>query len=283
MSIIGIAVCGNSGIDYLQYPKDLHVFRSVLLLDGKEYEDFVDINADDFYKTLVETPDIPASTAQTSTGHILEMYERMRDQGFTEILVISISQKLSGTYQNAVLAAKMVEGVKVTVYDSQALTYIEAKMALRAYELAKKGKTVEQIIPELDAIQKQSHIFVAVDTLKYLVRGGRVSNLAGFVGNLLKLKPLLELTKDGKVETIEKIRTTTKARQTMIDKFSEEIKNFPDSEAFIAYTSNLADGEDIKKQLIESGVVKDVLLVPLTPVVGCHAGPGTIALGYVKK
>lgn len=283
MGKIGIAVCGNSGLDYLAHEKDLRVFRSILILDGKEYEDFVDINADDFYQTLVNTPDIPASTAQTSTGKILEMYEEMIKDGCTEIIAITISEKLSGTYQNAVLAAKMVEGVKVHVYDSKALTYIEAKMALRAYELAKKGKTVEQIFQVLDDIRDNCHVLIAVDTLKYLVKGGRVSNIAGFVGSLLKLKPLLELNKDGKVVTIEKIRTTAKARQTMLEKFVEEVRPLQNIEAFIAYTNNLEDAKQIRLQLLENDFIKDVVLVPLTPVVGCHAGPGTIAVGYCRK
>ncbi|MCK7488546.1 MAG: DegV family protein [Bacillus subtilis] len=283
MGKIGIAVCGNSGIDYLAHEKDLKVFRSILMLDGKEYEDFVDINADDFYKTLVATPDIPASTAQTSTGHILEMYEKMVAEGFDEIIAISISQKLSGTYQNAVLAAKMLEKGKVTVYDSKTLSYVEAKMALEAYQLAKKGKSVEQIVKRLDEIKATSHIWVTVDTLKYLVKGGRVSNIAGLLGSMLKLKPLLEVTTDGKVETIEKIRTTSKARATMVERFTEEAKNLTNIEVFVIYTNNAEDAGALRTQLLALPFVKEVLLVPLTPVVGCHAGPGTLGLGYVTK
>lgn len=281
MGKIGIAVCGNSGIDYLKHEKDLRVFRSLLMLDGKEYEDFVDINADDFYKTLVENPDIPASTAQTSTGHLLEMYEAMVAEGFDDIIAITISQKLSGTYQNAVLAAKMLEKGRVTVYDSQSLTYVEAKMALDAYRLAKAGKSVEQIVARLDEIKANNHIYVAVDTLKYLVKGGRVSNIAGILGTMLKLKPLLEVSKDGKVETIEKIRTTTKARQTMIERFVEEVKDKQSIEVFIIYTNNQDDAGAIRTQLLGYPFIKEVKLVPLTPVVGCHAGPGTLGLGYV--
>jgi DegV family protein with EDD domain len=283
MGKIGIAVCGNSGIDYLAHEKDLKVYRSVLMLDGKEYEDFVDINADDFYKTLVATPDIPASTAQTSTGQILEMYEEMVAAGYDEIIAISISQKLSGTYQNAVLAAKMLEKGKVTVYDSQTLSYVEAKMALEAYQLSKKGKTVDQIVKRLDEIKANNHIWVTVDTLKYLVKGGRVSNIAGLLGSMLKLKPLLEVTKDGKVETIEKIRTTNKARATMVERFVEDAKDKTNIEVFVIYTNNLDDAGLLRTQLLSLPFVKEVLLVPLTPVVGCHAGPGTLGLGYVTK
>ncbi|MDP2426313.1 MAG: DegV family protein [bacterium] len=283
MGKIGVAVCGNSGIDYLAHEKDLRVYRSILILDGKEYEDFVDINADDFYQTLLANPDIPASTAQTSTGAILEMYESMVKDGCTDLIIVSISQQLSGTYQNAVLAAKMLEGANVHVFDSKTLSYVEAKMALRAYEWAKKGKSVEVILKELERIRDNAHIFVTVETLKYLVKGGRVSNLAGFVGSLLKMKPLLEVNKDGKVVTIEKIRTTSKARETMVSKLIEEVKSLTNIEVFVIYTNNIEDAKKMKTNLLTYEFIKEVILVPLTPVVGTHAGPGTLGVGYVTK
>jgi DegV family protein with EDD domain len=281
MSKIGIAVCGNSGIDYAVHDKRIRVFRSLLIVEEKEYEDFIEINADDFYKTLVERPNIDVHTAQTSTGAILKMYEEMKADGYDEIICISISSHLSGTYQNAVLAAKMMEDTPVHVFDSRTLSAVEAKMAFTALKMSDAGKTVQEILSELEYIRDHHHIFVTVETLHFLVKNGRLSNAAGFFGTMLKLKPLLEVSKEGKVVTVDKIRTTQKARESMLSKFMEEIKG-KNVEIFIIYTNNFDEAADLKDRMMENPEIKDIKLVPLTPVVGCHAGPGTMGLGYIE-
>jgi len=280
MKKIGIAVDGNSGIDYLERDKEIRIFRSHLLIEQKEYEDFVGISSDEFYGRLKENTDLDISTTQTSTGNILEMYEEMKASGYEQLLIITISKELSGTYQNAVLAAKMID-IDVRVYDSKSVSYIQAYMALTAQRMVKEGKDIEQIISKLDYIRDHNHIYITVDTLKYLVKNGRLSNVAGAIGSLLKLKPLLEVNDEGKVKTVAKIRTTKKARNLLIDKFIEEIKD-KDVLTFVVYTNNKNEMKDFSKILQEKGV-KDILLVPLTPVVGTHAGPGTMGVGYIER
>ncbi len=280
MSKIGVAVCGNSGIDYLVHDKEIRKFRSLLVIEEKEFEDFIDIDAENFYNQLVKNPDLDIHTAQTSTGYLVEMYQEMHNAGYDELLIITISRELSGTYQNAVLAANMVD-IKVHIYDSVSLSYVEAFMAMTAKKMADKGKTVEEIFEELDYIRDHNHIYVCVDTLKYLVKNGRLSNASGLLGSLLKIKPLLEVSKGGKVETIVKIRTTSKAREELKKRLLSETKG-KDVIPFIIYTNNLKDMFEIKEDY-ESEGLKDVLLIPLTPVVGCHAGPGTMGVGYIER
>ncbi|MCK5731434.1 MAG: DegV family protein [Tenericutes bacterium] len=280
MSKIGIAVCGNSGIDYLDHDKEIRVFRSLLYIEDKEYEDFVDITADDFYNQLDANPDLSIHTAQTSTGYLVEMYNSMHEAGYDELIVITISKELSGTYQNAFLAKNMVD-FPVHVYDSVSLTYIEALMAMRAKEMADKGKTVAEIFTELDYIRDNNHILICVDTLKYLVKNGRLSNASGLIGSLLKIKPLLEVSKAGKVDSIDKVRTTKKARANMIKKLLSEVEG-KDVITFIIYTNNLEDVKKVKVELEAAGL-KDTKLIPLTPVVGCHAGPGTMGVGFIEN
>ncbi len=280
MEKIGVAVCGNSGIDYLVHDKEIRIFRSLLNIEKKEYEDFIEINSDDFYSRLVKNPNLDISTAQTSTGKILEMYEEMRTAGYTKLIVITISKLLSGTYQNAVLAAKMID-MEVIVYDSLSLTYVEALMAMTAKKMADEKKTAEEILTQLDKIRDNNHVYITVDTLKYLIKNGRLSGVAGALGSLLKLRPLLHLSKEGKVDTIAKIRTTAKAREELKQRILSEVQG-KDVITFIVYTNNMAEMLDLKDELEESGL-KNVLLIPLTPVVGCHAGPGTMGVGYIEK
>lgn len=283
MSKIGILVCGNSGIDYIDHTYDMPVIRSILLAGDKEYTDFVDITAPDFYQLLNDNPDLIASTAQAATGVILEHYEEMVKKGYDEILVISISQKLSGTYEGCMLAAKMLDGVKVTVFDSKTLSYPQAKMALDAAQMIQDGKSLDEVLVRLEYIRDNSMIWFVVETLKYLVKNGRLSGASGFVGGLLKIKPLLEVTKDGKVESIEKIRTSSKAVARIIEKFLEETDGM-DVEPFIITTSSEEKVALVTKALQEARPqYKEINVYPLTPVVGAHAGPGTVGIGYIKK
>ncbi|MGE0003847.1 MAG: DegV family protein, partial [Candidatus Izemoplasmatales bacterium] len=141
MSKIGVAVCGNSGLDYLVHDKEIRIFRSHLLIGDEEYEDFVEITSDDFYDRITKNPDLDVHTAQTSTGLIHEMYEEMVKAGYDELVIITISKHLSGTYQNAVLAAKMLEDVPVHIFDSLSVSYVEALMAMTAKQMADKGSS----------------------------------------------------------------------------------------------------------------------------------------------
>jgi DegV family protein with EDD domain len=282
MGKIGVAVCGNSGLDYLVHDKEIRIFRSLLLIENEEYEDFVEINADDFYERITRNPDLNIRTAQTSTGKIHEMYQEMFASGYDELIIVTISQHLSGTYQNAVLAAKMMEDKKIHIFDSQSVSYVEAYLALTAKKMADQNKPSSEILDTLAWLRDHNHIYVTVDTLKYLVKNGRLSNAAGFFGTLLKLKPLLEVSKEGKVVTLDKIRTTAKARESMIERFKSEIQG-KNVEAFIITTNNMAELFDLQEELQEALNLKEIKMIPLTPVVGCHAGPGTMGLGYIEK
>ncbi len=283
MSKIGIIACGNSGIDYLDHDYDIRVIRSTLIFGDEEYEDFVDIKAEDFYNMLNEKPELHPTTAQAATGVILEHYEKMKEEGFTDIIFITISSGLSGTYEGAKIASTMISGVNVHVFDSLSVAYPQAYMTLRAAKMAKEGKKVTEIIDELVWLREHHGIYVSVDTLKYLVKNGRLSGAQGFVGSLLKIKPMLHLTRDGRIEPVEKIRTRKKAMQRMLDKFAAERKE-KHLEVFIAHANAHDVLEEVRQGLLERRPeLKEVKDYPLTPVVGAHAGPGTIAVGWIVK
>ncbi len=280
MNKIGLVVCGNSGIDYMKLDYPVKVLRSTLNLGGKEYEDFVDITAEEFYKTIDANPDIDVSTSQTSTGRIAQVYQELKDEGYKEILVVVISSKLSGTYQGAILAKEMVDDVHIYVIDSKSVSYGEAYMILEAIRMIKEDKALVEIIDHLERIRDHIKIYVLVDTLKYLVKNGRLSAANGFIGTLLKIKPLLHIQSDGTLVPFEKIRTTHKAQSRLIEIINNDIheKNVI---MFVVYTNNKEKAEEIKGLISKKNPNVQIELVPLTPVVGAHAGPGTIAVGYI--
>lgn len=276
----GIVVCGNSGIDYMTLDYPVKMIRSTLHLNGEEYEDYVDIQAKEFYQRVVEDPDIDVSTSQTSTGKIAEVYEELKNEGYTDVIVVVISSKLSGTYQGAVLAKELVEGINVYVIDSRSVSYGEAFLVLEAIKMIKNGKNTREIIDRLEKIRDNIHIYVLVDTLKFLVKNGRLSSTSGFLGTLLKIKPLLMLQKDGSLVPYEKIRTTNKAQARLLEVIKRDIEG-KNVILFISYTNNENKAKEIKAKLMEIKEDLTIELVPLTPVVGAHAGPGTLGVGYI--
>ena len=281
MNKIAIVVCGNSCIDYLDYSDNVSIIRSNLLMDGKEYEDFVDISADEFYKTLVEK-DPEVRTSQTATGVIVEEFEKLRDRGYNEIIAITVSSHLSGTYQGVKVAAEMVDGIKVYAFDSLTAVYPEAFMALEASRMALEGKSVLEIITHLEKIREKNRILFVVDELKYLVKNGRLSSASGFIGKVLKIKPLLEILPNRKIVAKEKIRTKGAAVKRLIESVKEELANVHGKvQMFAVYTTNK---EEIENLEFNEGVkIKDdnFILAPIAPVVGAHIGAGAFGIGYI--
>ncbi len=279
---IAVIVCGNSGIDYIKHDYDIKVFRSNLHLGNQDYIDYIDITAAEFYRRIADNPNIDLKTSQTSTGTMRETYRELENQGFTDVIVITISSHLSGTYQNAVLAGQMVNKLKVHVFDSKTVSYPEAKMALVAAEMARRGASVEEILTELAYIRDNFRVYFSVDTLKFLVKNGRLSSTAGLLAGLFKIKPMLWITPEGKIETLEKIRTHAKAVERLKEKFLEDVSGIKKFSVFIAYTNNIDLVEEIAEDIQKARPdIKEIFLTPLTPVVGAHAGPGTFGIGYI--
>ncbi len=281
MSKVAILACSNAGLDYLDYPKDIRILRSVIHFGTDEaYDDFVQMDAKTFYERIQNDPDDIPRTSYVSPGTMISYFEELEKEGYDEALVITISSKLSGLYEAVKRIADEVK-IKVTAFDSLTLAYAEAYMALEAHRLAAEGKSVAEIIPYLEKIRDNDKIIFAVDTLLYLVKNGRLSKLQGTLGTMLQLKPLLQISDDGKVESIEKIRTTHKAHQRALERYVEETKDLN----VLTYISHAHADEyvnwfvtEIKKVFPE----REVVVAYLTPVVGAHTGPKGIGIGYIK-
>ena len=281
MKKCGVLVCTNSALDYIPHNYDIRIIRSTILMGGKEYVDYEELTADKFYDMLENDPTLFPRTAMASTGTMLEAYEKLRDEGCDEAIFITISSKMSGIYENAMIARNMVEGIKVTVFDSKTVGYLQCKMAFLAHDLANEGKSMDEIVEALSYIRDNNHLYFAVSDLKYLVKNGRLSNAAGFMADVLKIKPLLEIDKTGAVVTVEKIRTFNKAVERVLEKFLLETANLK-IEAFIIHANNPEATKYLREKVLAArpdlNEVKDYLL---TPAVGAHCGPKAITIGYV--
>ncbi|WP_025725566.1 DegV family protein [Acholeplasma granularum] len=281
MKKIAIATLSTSGADYLPEKAQMEVVRLTVFFDGKEYIDHTEIKSEQFYQMMLDNPNADIHTSQVSTGKFQELYESIKSKGYTDLIIISISSKLSGTYQGAILAKDLIDGLNVEVIDSKSVSFGEFVLARKALELVKEGKDVQTIVETLNNLREKVQIYVLVDTLKYLVKNGRLSAAAGLIGTLLKIKPLLKIMDDGSLKPYEKIRTTTKAQKRIIEIILEETKN-KNVEFYIAYTTNLDKAKQLEEEIKTERPDAKITLMPLTPVVGAHAGPGTLGLGYFE-
>ena len=280
---IAIITCSNACLDYIDHDYDIKVFRSTIHMGGEDFVDYTDITGDEFYKRLEADKSLFPSTSYLPLGQMIEIYEDLVKDGFTDALVIPISNQMSGIYNASLMAAKEVEELNVTVFDSLTVAYPEAKMVLKAAKMVKEGKDIPEIIKELEYIRDNNKIYFAVNTLVYLVKNGRLSGASGFVGGALKIKPLLTVSKEGKVETVEKIRTFSKAVDKVLEKYFIETKGL-NVEPFVIHANNEEMKEYIINKMKENDpTLKDIISMPLTAGVGAHARPKTIGLGYYIK
>ena len=281
MKKLGLMVCTNSAIDYIDHDIDVRVVRSTVILGDEEFVDYEELTADKFYEKLQADSSVFPRTAMASTGKMLEFYKTLKAEGCDTIIFVTISSQMSGIYENALIAKNMIEDVDIRVFDSKSVGYIECKMIFKAHEGYKAGKSIDDIMADLECIRDNNKIYFAVSDLRYLVKNGRLSNAQAVMANIFKIKPLLEINKEGKVVSIEKIRTFKKAVNRVITKFLEETENM-DVEPFIIHANNPETVQYIREKVLEARPkYKEINDYLLTPAVGAHSGPGAITVGYI--
>lgn len=280
MSKTKVIVCSNSAIDYLDYPKSIDIFRSKIHFGSEAYDDYVDLSAKDFYERIKNEPNNIPKTSYVSPGHMLATFDELLKEGYENAFVITIARPLSGLHDAVQLLSQETK-LNVVVYNSKTLAYPEAYMALQAETMFSKGKSVKDVIKKLDHIRDNNKMFFAVDTLLYLVKNGRLSKLQGTLGSLLSIKPVLSLDSEGNVITLEKIRTTKKAVSRIIDLYLESTKD-KKVLTFISHAHNDETKEFIINSIKEVYPNREIVSSYLTPVVGAHAGPKAISIGYIE-
>lgn len=281
---IAIITCSTSGLDYIKGYEDIRKARTTILFEGKELLDGLEIHPDEFYEQLDSIKDIP-KTSQPSMGQLLGIYQELKIEGYTDAIYISISEHLSGTYQSVCLSKDLAEDLNIHPFNSKTASFISGFMAMEAYRMANEGKTVNEILDYLKQLRENDRIFFMVDDLKYLVRNGRLSNAQGFIAQALKIKPLLEVGEDGKIVAKEKIRTSKKALNRVVESFLDDTNNGKDAKfIFLFNTQAKANLEYVKQLLEQKGIDTSSLIdASISPAIGCHVGKGVVGIGYIKN
>lgn len=254
------------------------------ILAGTEYRDGIDITPDTFYDKLKANKEL-ARTSQVNVGEFAALFEEAVSAG-DEVVVITISSGLSGTYQSAMIAAADYEG-KVFVVDTLTATAGEQVLIAQAIKLRDEGKTAAEIFAELDALRHKARLLVRVETLEYLKRGGRISKTAAFVGGMLHFMPVLTLNGEGKLETVGKARGVRLSHKMVNDAIKAAGGIDFSYPVVITYAGDLGDGT-VDAYLADSKDIygenmDKVTIGQLGCVIGTHAGPGAIVVSFVSK
>ena len=248
-------------------------------LDNTDYLDGVNLTRDSFYDMLANTTSFP-KTSQPSPQTIVDVFEDVKAKG-DSCIAIMLSGGLSGTYQSAVLAKQIVDYDKIYVIDSKTTSYGIKILVDFALTLEKEGKTVEEIVEKLEKLKKRITIYAGPDTLEYLSRGGRLSKAAEVIGNMVNIKPIINLDEEGKIQVPSKCLGVVKAIRYMVDKV---LKDEVDTNHgfYTAYTSGIENVEKLEKKLAKEGI-EIAGRAQVGPTIGSHLGPNAYAMIFVRK
>lgn len=252
------------------------------ILAGTEYRDGIDIVPDEFFEKLEANREV-ARTSQVNVSEFAAMFEEAVRAG-DDVIVITISSGLSGTCQSALVAAQDYPG-RVYVIDSLSATAGEQVLIEQAIRRRDEGWTAAQIFEELDEMRKKARLFVTLETLEYLKRGGRISKTSAAVGGLLNIKPILTLNGEGKLETVGKARGVKMSHKMMNDSIRAAGGIDFRYPVVLTYAGDLADGavtnylEDSRD--IFGDHIDQLTIGQLGCVIGTHSGPGAIVVSFV--
>lgn len=255
----------------------IKVVPLVINFGSQTYRDGVDMSGNEFLKRLTAVNQLP-TTSQPAIGDFVTAYEELAPT-CDEIICIVLTSKLSGTYSSALTAAEMTEGSKVTVLDSLSTYMGLGLMVQRAAEAVAAGQSVAQIAEMVRGLVPKMHIILAVETLEYLKRGGRIGGGAAFIGGLLNIKPILQVL-DGKVEALERVRSKKKANQRLVELAAEGLGGQP-AHIVLGGVDNddeLAEVEAMLKQQVPN--IVEFQRVGIGPVLSTHTGPGVVGIVY---
>lgn len=281
MEKIAIVSDVNAGLDYIGRDPQIPVLRSVINFNEEHLVDGIDITADEFYDRIIKEQVIPSTSAPT-VGEAMELIEKLINEGYTDLIMYSISYQLSSIGQMVeTLKDEYKDKINIHVVDTKTATYLQGFLAVTAKEMADNGKSVKEILGRTNFLIENSHAYFVVDNLNYLVKNGRISGAAGFLGGLLKIKPVLEMAKDGRIISFEKIKTHRRAVERIIQLILDEIKDAKSLKLFVFHTVRLDDAKNLAKYLEENvHVNKSIEIHTITPAVGAHIGYGVLGVGY---
>ncbi|MGJ7922748.1 DegV family protein [Neobacillus sp. LXY-4] len=266
-------------------PKDIqeqlhiNIIPLSVIFGNEMYQEEKELKAEDFYH-MVKEKELP-STSQPPIGEFVELFEKL-SVDYDAVISIHLSSGISGTYQGAVAAGDMVEGIKVYPFDSEISCMVQGFYVIEAAKMALDGSGPDEIMARLTEMKKYVYAYFMVDDLSHLQRGGRLSSAQALIGSLLQVKPLLHF-EDKKIVPFEKIRTRKRAMKRMEELLGEAVSSGEPYEAVVIHANREEEALEWRTELEQQFPNVEFKISYFGAVIGTHLGEGAMGLGWSKK
>lgn len=282
---VAILTDSNSGITQAEAKElGVYVLPMPFFINNETYYEDIDLSQEQFYSKLVDGVDI--STSMPMVGSVTDMWDKLLEE-YDEIVYIPMSSGLSSSSETAYMLSQDYDG-KVQVVNNQRISVTLRFSVMDALNMQKEGKSAKEIKAKLEEIKYESSIYIMVDTLTYLKKGGRITPAAAALGTLLRLKPVLQIQGE-KLDAFAKARTVKQAKSLMLEAMQKDFKDRFSSEdgsninLAIAYTKDYEQALAFKDEVQQIFPNNEILINPLSLSVSCHIGPGALAIACSKK
>ena len=282
MSKVAVLTDSNSGITQVDAKElGVYVIPMPFFINNETYYEDIDLTQEQFYEKLVDGVDI--STSMPMVGSVTDTWDKLL-QEYDEIVYVPMSSGLSSSCETAYMLSQDYDG-KVQVVNNQRISVTQRQSVMDAKELAENGKSAAEIKEILEQHKMESSIYIMVDTLSYLKKGGRITPAAAALGTLLRLKPVLQIQGD-KLDAFSKARGWKSAKKTMLDAMEKDLKErFAGEEVHLeaAYTCSVEEAQEWKAEIEARFPGYEIVMNPLSLSVSCHIGPGARAIACSRK
>jgi DegV family protein with EDD domain len=260
----------------------IHVVPLYVMFGTDTYRDGVDLDADQFYRLLGSSKQLP-TTSQPTVEDFVQTYTSLWEQTPPEerVAIVSVhaSEKMSATVNSARAAAKQLADIPIHVVDSRSISMGLGLMAIAAARAAAAGQGPEQIVQLVQDLVAKTHVIFTVETLEYLHKGGRIGGATALIGSLLSIKPVLCI-EGGQVEPLEKPRTRKRAVGRVLDRVADEVGTSQTVHAAVLHCNALSDGQALADQVTRRFRCVELLIAETGPTIGTHGGPGTVGVAF---
>lgn len=248
--------------------------------ENESYLDKIELSTSEFFEKLTKSEKLP-TTSQVSPGDFVEAFSEILLEG-DQVLGIFLASEFSGTYDSARIAKDMIGSDNIYIIDSKSVCLGTFALILEAIELVNQNKTIVEIVDELERLKEKILAVAGLDTLKYLEKGGRLSKGQAMVGSLLNIKPILEI-KGGKLSVIEKIRGKNKTIKWFDEWIEKNNYNLSNKTVLLFHAQNYNQLKVLRKTIEEKYEIKNIIEQEIGAVIGTHAGPGVLGIGFLNK
>ncbi|WYQ41393.1 DegV family protein [Bacillus sp. FSL W7-1321] len=249
-----------------------------VIFSGKNYREEIDLSTAAFYEKLSTEEALP-TTSQPAIGMFTELLQELKEEGYTDVVSVHLSTKISGTLQTALSAGEMVEGITLHGVDSEISCAPQGFLARTAAKLALEGTPPENIVTELEKIKAQIRAYFVVHDLHHLRRGGRLNSAQALIGSMLQIKPILHM-EEGLIVPYAKVRTEKKAINHILDMLFDDLAAGNVNEVSVIHANNRAKAMQLKEKIAEQHPSTTIQISYFGPVIGTHLGSGSLGVSW---